>query len=69
MADGTFGALLRAAFARTVEAPLDEAMQASLSTLASDPVLASAVRRIGDGGDTGDPRIEEMAQRVVAAGS
>jgi hypothetical protein len=60
----TLGAQLRAIF--RVDTPLDSAMQASLSSLASDPVLASAIRCIGDGGDTDDPRVEALAERVAA---
>lgn len=62
-----FAEQLRALFKPITD--IDEAMQASLSAMAADPVLASAVRRIGDGGDADDPDVERLAERVVAAGS
>jgi hypothetical protein len=63
----SLGAQLRAIF--RVDTPLDTAMQASLSSLASDPVLASL-----NGGeclhsDTADPLVEDLERRVAASRS
>jgi hypothetical protein len=63
----TLGAQLRAIF--RVDSPLDSAMQASLSSLASDPVLASIRCRLCDDGGDRLPNVEELARRVKAAGS